>query len=58
MVHRLDNMAVVQGTKGSHADEYGETMGSLKTMCWIGFTDPYRWCELQAVSNDMQEDGT
>ena len=58
VVHRLDNMAVVQGTKGSHAEEYNEDTGSLQTMCWVGFTDPYRWCELQAVTRDMQEAGT
>ena len=56
--HRLDNMAVVQGTKGSHAEEYNEDTGSLQTKCWVGFTDPYRWCELQAVTRDMQEAGT
>ena len=54
----LDNMAVVQGTKGSHAEEHDEDAGSLKTMCWVGFTDPYRWCELQAVARDMHEVGT
>ena len=30
--HRLDNMAVVQGTKGSQAEEYEENTGSLTTM--------------------------
>ena len=35
VVHRLDNMAVVQGTKGSHAEEYDEDTGLLTTMCWV-----------------------
>ena len=39
VVHRLDNMAVVQGTKGTHTEEYNEDTGSLTTMGWVGFNE-------------------